>query len=249
MSIEPPQLHVAANRFLAKCVEDALQTLGMTGEVLSIDDDFSFGPIASRDGLRRLVGIERDFGFQRWKRHIDHDNAVVARCRKHRHPIVVWTSTEHAGLHCTYLWLISSLSDQELLTIDLPRHALMMPEGPVEFATQAQPMSSERRVEEAEHWSKLKAENAPLRVRKGSALVSAPIDYFDDALLRQVTPIWRKMARIVGMTLGEQAAENGLTSDIVLGARLRTLALNGRVEWRGDISRIWLGEVRLPRRR
>lgn len=57
---------------------------------------------------------------------------------------------------------------------------------------------------------------------------------------------WYKMARIIGSTLG-QFYETGpfQTGELVLWARLRSLAQDGTLEWRGDLEDMHYCELRL----
>jgi hypothetical protein len=97
-------------------------------------------------------------------------------------------------------------------------------------------------------WARLRAENAAFRVLSGHALQSAPITVFDSLLISHVARKWRKAALVVAKALDEfYDASLIQTDDLVLAARLRTLALTGQLEGRGDLFHIRTGEVRLPK--
>lgn len=107
-------------------------------------------------------------------------------------------------------------------------------------------LSDARRDAELALWRRLKRENAPLRVLADGELISASIEVFDALLLENTTRCWKKMAWIIGSALG-QSYEAGpfQVGDLVLSARLRSLAQDGTLEWRGDLERMNYCELRL----
>jgi hypothetical protein len=94
-------------------------------------------------------------------------------------------------------------------------------------------------------WRQLRDDNAPLRILRDDSLVSAPISLFDAPLMSQASQNWRKVARVVGMTLLSQT--EGHVSDLFLAARVDALVASGHLERQGrsavDMRRC---EVRLP---
>lgn len=90
-------------------------------------------------------------------------------------------------------------------------------------------------------WSKLRAENAPLRILTDDGLVSAPLNHFDADLLSHVGSEWTRANRVVGETLAalqSQQVGGGAVSqcsDLVLFARLRALVEQGALDSQGDI--------------
>jgi hypothetical protein len=97
-------------------------------------------------------------------------------------------------------------------------------------------------------WRQLRDENAALRILKSDALVSSPISFFDQALMSQASKNWRKVARVVAMTLHSEA--EGHASDLFLAARVNALVASGHLERQGrsavDMRRC---EVRLSQQR
>ncbi len=80
-------------------------------------------------------------------------------------------------------------------------------------------------------WRQLRDENAALRTLNGDTLVSSPISFFDPALMSQASRNWRKVARVVGMTLHAEA--EGHVSDLFLAARVNALVASGHLERQG----------------
>jgi Protein of unknown function len=115
---------------------------------------------------------------------------------------------------------------------------------------QANPLPAATREKYQTLWRQLRAENAPLRILEGDALVSAPISFFDLLLMSQVSENWRKVARVVGMALLSQT--EGRISDLFLAARVDALVASGRLERQGRSAvdmrhcEVRLPEARLP---
>jgi hypothetical protein len=117
----------------------------------------------------------------------------------------------------------------------------------VKFIDKADTISRNMRVVYEDYWNKLRIEDAPLRIICGEDLISVPMTYFDDALLRLATREWQRMARIVAKVLDGYFSDGiNQVSDIVLGARLAALAEAGKLEWKGDLSNMRQCELRLP---
>jgi len=68
----------------------------------------------------------------------------------------------------------------------------------------------------------------------------------DRVLLAQSAPVWRKVARIVGMTIGELSERFPNIPDIYYAQRLRRLVAVGELESQGNLEYMRLSEVRLP---
>lgn len=116
----------------------------------------------------------------------------------------------------------------------------------------AEPLAAESRAELRERWSRLRAEDAPVRVSTGrGGIESAPLSFFDGVLLGATKGAWRPTARVVAEVLGH-SSEFALpqTSGFLLTARVHALATAGRIELRGGDPRQGMGgtEIRLPDR-
>jgi hypothetical protein len=92
-------------------------------------------------------------------------------------------------------------------------------------------------------WTVLKLENAPFRIVTDKGLASAPIDHFDPLLLEQAGSDWRKVAYVVGMTLGQNSEPYYQVGDTMLLRRLVALIDAGRLEadanpWEMQVCRV-----------
>ena len=91
------------------------------------------------------------------------------------------------------------------------------------------PVASQERDEACRQWRRLRAENAPFRVVAPTGLVSAPVDHFDPLLIERATPEWRKIARVVGDTMGYNLEPYIQVGDLMLLARVVALVGEGKL--------------------
>ena len=75
-------------------------------------------------------------------------------------------------------------------------------------------------------WEQLVRENAPLRVLQNGKPVSAPVGYYDEAILANTPEEETRAAVVVGRTAGLISRIN----DCFIFERIRALALAGRLE-------------------
>ena len=68
----------------------------------------------------------------------------------------------------------------------------------------------------------------------------------DRVLLAQSTTTWRKLARIVGMTIGELSERFPNIPDVYYAQRVRRLVAVGELESQGNLEFMRFSEVRLP---
>lgn len=68
----------------------------------------------------------------------------------------------------------------------------------------------------------------------------------DRMLLAQSAPTWRKVARIVGMTIGELSERFPNVPDVYYAQRVRRLVAVGELESQGNLEYMRFSEVRLP---
>ncbi len=68
----------------------------------------------------------------------------------------------------------------------------------------------------------------------------------DRVLLAQSAPTWRKLARIVQMTMSELSERFPHVSDVYYAQRVRRLVAVGELESQGDLEYMRSSEVRLP---
>lgn len=247
MTSENPQVHVIFGRSAAGTLQQALEVAGREGVVVAPYDDFSFGPIDRDDGKARAQWVENELGYSDWQKIFEDSLPVLSASMETSKPPIAWVSSDSAHSVAGFLWWLAHMEGKECLVLDVPRLSLLSPDVMSGYLDQAALLPAARRESSLALWTKLQAENAPLRVLSDNGLMSAPIEYFDPALLEHVTPEWQKMALIVGRALCD-FADTGIyqTGDLVLAARLADLAEAGVLEWQGDLGHMARCEMRLP---
>jgi Protein of unknown function len=88
----------------------------------------------------------------------------------------------------------------------------------------------------------------PDQAMRVSRLKQEDLWEIDRVLLAQSVSTWRKVARIVGMTVGELSARFPDIPDIYYAQRVRRLVAVGELESQGNLECMRYSEVRLPAR-
>ena len=86
----------------------------------------------------------------------------------------------------------------------------------------------------------------PVQAMRVSRLKQEDLWEIDRVLLAQSAPAWRKVARIVGMTIGELSERFPNIPDVYYAQRVRRLVAVGELESQGNLEYMRYGEVRLP---
>ena len=90
-------------------------------------------------------------------------------------------------------------------------------------------------------------ENFTLNQKKAiKALTENDLKTIDSALMKNATTQWRKIARIIGMTMMDLENEYKDLPDLFYGERVIDLVLNKNLVSQGDIHQMRYGEVKLP---
>jgi hypothetical protein len=250
-------LHIAPGDSAGGCLRLAVRD----AEVPSWRDDLSCGPIASDDPGERAKwwspfrsdrNIEADL-----KAFWDHVSTTDDR-------LVVWFGRHSASELAFFLAWADRLGDRPYEYIDVA--GLRFP-GRGDSRTMGPPVQSvgimnqemlksllgservptpEQRQDFHRTWHQLKAENAPFRIVTAEGLVSAPLDCFDPLLLERATPEWRKVARIIGETMGYHYEPYIQVGAVMLQTRVVALVNEGKLLADGDPWDMGSCSVRLP---
>lgn len=265
-------LHIIFGDAGASDLRDALARLGRDDQVVEFPDDLSFGPIAPPDPTLRAQRLADELGEAGWNEIAPivekFWNDVLSPDREH----VVWFSRrvtrDYAGF-LEYLWRID---DRPCDVVDLTETRIVPrgEDGRVfqerravcvgllnadafidhDLLSCAVPLSDEMRAIYRTQWTRLRHENAPLRiVTPDLALASVPLTHFDADLLKTIQPRFLKSARIIGEVVSRScAADIYDVGDFFLSRRLVALAKAGLIEAAGDLRRIRYSEVRRRQR-
>jgi hypothetical protein len=257
----------------AGCLVRALRKAGQDDQVIASFDDLSFGPIDPADASSRAKWVENELGRTDWNDIAAGSERVWDEARFPDNRKVAWLTRRSAMEYAGFLDWLWRLGDAPCEVIDLsevkvPYRSEHGPPRPPRLAVSlgmlhpdtigheklwdlAAPLQMTTRRQYLDLWRQLRSENAPLRVIDGDNLVSAAISFFDWVLMSYVTHNWQKVSWVVGSAMASQMDDWIVqTGDMVLAARIKTLAESGRLEIRGkSTTEIFFNEVRLPRAR
>jgi hypothetical protein len=257
-------LHIAPGHSAGGSLRQAIRGAGRHEEVLFFRDDLSCGPIASEDVAVRVAWWMQFHGD--WETEAAPLKAFWERVATTDDRLVVWFGRYSALELAFFLAWADRLGERPYSIIDVTglRLPSNRPDGspafsPPTFAVSIMPeyllrslLGSERQVttQEAEEarrqWRRLKIENAPFRVVTPAGLVSAPVDHFDSLLMEGVATEWRKVARVIGDTMGLTSEPYFQVGDIMLLARVTALIGEGKLLAEGDPWDMHSCRVRLP---
>jgi len=218
----------------------ALKKAGRRERVVPLSDDFSLGPIESRDSADRWAWAALSSGTHK----------------------IAWVARRWSHEYCGFLEWLWRFGDEACYVVDL--HDVVVDrryrDGTSERCNPsclggllaeeiydnalwdlARPLSPERRRYYHDVWRKLRAENAAFRVWKNGELVSAPITHYDDIILGHAGPRLLKVAWVI-----RRPKEPGPTyeaCEYVFHGRLHKLVEAGLLEAYGDISKPGYSEV------
>lgn len=231
------------------------------------------GPVASIDDDKRISWLNETFfgdydigeetGVEFDKNEPNYPDDYIpkfwAAALSKRSEKTIWMSRRCASEYCFFLEALRRLDSAEnVFIIDVTEMrsesgmlyaatGMMNPEKHYEVFLKRRPLNIHDLEVAREIWEKLCAENAPLRVLKNGELMSASIDYFDDALRSILPTKFKKAARVVGDALG------GIdwSGDYIQGLgdrfyfnRLRKMAERGEIEWVGSLNNMRISEIR-----
>jgi hypothetical protein len=260
-------VHIVFGESAGGSLRQALRSMKRKDRVLALNDDLSLGPIDPAEPRARRAWIAEELGYKVGEALVARVEGFWENALAPAQRWIVWTSRRSARDYTGFLEWLWRLGDQPCDIVDLTdtRFPDRCAEGPAGYLSlvispgilspdqivamglvdRAQPLAPAPRARYRDIWSRLRTENAPLRVISETGLSSAPITFYDEELLSYAVRHWRKVARIVGEALTSQE-EFSRCGDLLLAARMRALANAGRLEARGNPLKMRFSEVRLP---
>jgi len=259
---ERKTLHVVFGLSAAGSLREALKSTGRPDKVVGFIDDLSHGPIDATDILVRQRFTEHVLGYDfeddedRKKRWAFWRKSLDASRRR-----IVWLSRWSTLEYCNFLAWLERNGDAPFELVDLTDTclpgwndpSLLLPVqctslvGSQQFVehqlwASATIPSPDRVLEWKALWTRLRTEDAPLRVIEPEGLVSAPLSYFDEDLKSRIGAEWVNASLVVGQVMGammfDSFREGGVyqCGDMVLFSRLRTLVEQGLLEKKGRLT-------------
>ena len=265
-----PVIHVTFGKYADNTLRDALKQAGRSDCVVRLWDDLSLGPIDPPDPAARWTWAREEFGlYSQYRDMFAEKNNAWEAALSIPGRRVAWVARRMPDEYCGFLEWLRRLSAAPCEIVDL--HDVTFDwhgqDGPAErtevpsvshihaehirdnaFWDLARLLSSQERQQYLALWEKLRAENAPLRVLKDDALVSAPLSHYDDYVLAEAEEEhFRKVARIVGRALGPNLL-HPRAHPYVFHARVNKLVQTGVLEAKGNTAQMGYSEVRRVRK-
>jgi hypothetical protein len=109
----------------------------------------------------------------------------------------------------------------------------------------ARPITLSEYEVDPDEWRKLMEENAAVRMLEGGKkIVGKDESFYDNEILKNITPEWQKATRALSNTLHRMKIKTG---DVFLMWRMKQLIANGKIETMGDVQKGWKEfDVRIP---
>jgi hypothetical protein len=255
-------LHIAPGYSAGGTLIKAIREAGRSDEVLRFPDDLSCGPIASDDPSARAAWWAQGDEGEAFEDELRTfwDQAMSSESR-----LVVWFGRHSASELAFFLAWADKLAERPYDIVDvtgraLPfrqrdgsadappatRVAIVQHEALQSLFGHERPIMAEEWMESRRHWQRLRAENAPFRIVTEAGLASAPLDYFDPWILRQVTTELRSVARVVGVTMGENCEPYDQIGSGMLHERVIALIGESKLLAEGNPCDMRSCHVRLP---
>jgi hypothetical protein len=245
----------------------------LQGEVLQIRDEFGVGPLAELDTEEgwnaRLEWWRGQLKGSPYKEELAgsfDDRQTVAALKEKLdqdadEQVWIWMGQNQHDV-TGYYWLMPQLKDYQgrimiLYLNNLPfineKGQIFYPSWigeiqPKEFTKAkklARPITLSEFEVDPDEWKKLVEENAAVRVLEGGKKIAGrDEDFYDNELIKNLTPEWQKATRVLSNTLHRMKIKTG---DVFLMARMKKLIEAGKIEVTGDIEKSWKDfDVKLP---
>lgn len=263
----PEVIHVAWGASRSGSVRDALRRPGCGDLVIALTDALSLGPIDTLDPGARAAWFEANTrrDDEPVVAGIDPERPWVEATAAGAYP-VYWVCLTDAVEHAAFLAFASRMAGRPFDIVDATGLALttvggvspiwslglLGPEDIVAsgLVERRRPFSRAEGDAAVAAWSRLRRENAPLRIVRDGRLVSAPLTQFDAALTGQAGPNRESLVRLIGRTLHHLSVEvdppgQGCSHELLF-ARILALGEAGMLEVTGAGPGMRDYEVRLP---
>ncbi len=259
-------IHIVFNESEVDLMKQVMQLDETTaGEVIQIKDDFAVGPLAGIDteeGWNARVEWWRSLlQGSPYKEDLagSFDDRQTVKELKEKldtnseEQVWIWMGQNQHDV-CGYYWLMPQLKDYQgrvmvLYMNNLPfineKGQIFYPSWlheiqPKEFLKAkklCRPITLSEFEVDPDEWKKLVDENAMVRALEGGKKISGKEEsFYDNDLLKNITPEWQKATRVLTNTLHRMKVKTG---DVFVMWRMKHLIGAGRVEVTGDINKGW----------
>lgn len=229
-------LHIVPTDSAGGSMRQALTKAGSSDSLLACRDDLSCGPIASNQPASRAAWWGQFHDMHEVEEELRAFWDQVEGTDAH---IVLWFGRLAADELACFLACAERLGDRAYSAVDVtelsnsPSVSILQPETLCQLLGAPHRLGSQERQQAANHWRRLRSEDAPFRIVTPEGLESAPAEHFDGALLSHVDGTWRNVNGVVAETMVLSFEPYWQVGDVMLRARLVALAESGRIELTG----------------
>ncbi|WDI30531.1 DUF3658 domain-containing protein [Hyphococcus flavus] len=260
-------VHIVFSHSAAAGLREALTSAGTEEKIINCWGDYHAGPLAVSldERLNWLCANYYDVGDgdselrDEYKKRHSWMSEIASNSMARK---IIWYSKVCARDYCGYLNFVTLAQEgfDLLQSVDLAtalpkenaRKALSVGWALPRYLLQASSFRCSISEDELRNasavWGKMKKENKALRVFTNDGLISAEVDFFDEAILDFVTNQYQRAPYVIGNVLGYVDAQTAFTqsnSDFFYFRRLKELHKQGRVIWRGGFENMRDAAVRL----
>lgn len=255
MTVSVEVVHAAWGVSRAESVRDALRLQGCTDRVVALTHDLSVGPIDSFDPAVRRAWFEANLRSDEepCEEPADSEAPWVEATAVGVHP-VHWVCLSDAAEYACFLEFVFRMAGRpfdvvDATGLDVPgagrvssirslgqlRPAEIVAAG---LAERRRPYSRAESDAAVAAWTRLRLENAPLRVLRDGRLVSVPLTHFDAILMGQASgerePLIKLVARVLNkLDSGLDQPGQGCSYELLF-ARILALGVAGALEVTGS---------------
>jgi hypothetical protein len=259
-------IHIVFNESEVQLMQQVIELdETLAGEVILIRDDFAVGPLTGLDteeGWNARVEwwrslLETSPYGQNLAGSFDDRQTVEAIKAKleenETEEVWIWMGQNQHDV-TGYYWLMPQLRNYQgrvmvLYMNNLPfineKGQIFYPSWlheiqPKEFTKAkklCRPITLSEFEVDPDEWKKLVEENATVRMLEGGKkIVGKEASFYDNEILKNLTPEWQKATRVLSNTLNRMKIKTG---DVFIMWRMKQLIAEGRIETMGDLAKGW----------
>lgn len=259
-------IHIVFNESEVQLMQQVIELdETLAGEVLLIRDDFAVGPLTGLDteeGWNARVEWWRNlletspYGQNLAGSFDDRQTveAIKAKLEENEtEEVWIWMGQNQHDV-TGYYWLMPQLRNYQgrvmvLYMNNLPfineKGQIFYPSWlheiqPKEFTKAkklCRPITLSEFEVDPDEWKKLVEENATVRMLEGGKkIVGKEENFYDNEILKNLTPEWQKATRVLSNTLNRMKIKTG---DVFIMWRMKQLIAAGRIETMGDLAKGW----------
>lgn len=259
-------IHIVFNESEVQLMQQVIELdETLAGEVILIRDDFAVGPLTGLDteeGWNARVEWWRNlldtspYGQNLAGSFDDRQTveAIKAKLEENEtEEVWIWMGQNQHDV-TGYYWLMPQLRNYQgrvmvLYMNNLPfineKGQIFYPSWlheiqPKEFTKAkklCRPITLSEFEVDPDEWKKLVEENATVRMLEGGKkIVGKEESFYDNEILKNLTPEWQKATRVLSNTLNRMKIKTG---DVFIMWRMKQLIAEGRIETMGDLAKGW----------